>query len=290
MIFRTDLALEERETGNFSEKAGRVRAYSAHGCTVTSIEVLPEETGLYRKPPGTYVTVELPAITDHIDRDDRYLSLVAQELTALLPPEGLVLAAGLGNRAITPDALGPRAAEQILATRHVAGELERITGAEQFRPVVSVSPGVLGNTGLEAAEVLQSLTEHLRPAAVLVIDALAARNVNRLGCTVQLSTAGIAPGSGVGNSRPAVSAETLGVPVIAVGVPTVVDAAVLAADLLAEQGVPFREEWVEPRGEKMIVTPREIDLLIDRAAHLIAMAVNTALNPIFDAETFAALV
>ncbi len=289
MIFRTDLALEDRETGNFSPKDGRVAFYSAHGCTVTSIEVLPEETGLYRKPPGTYVTVELPVITDHIDSDDRYLSLVAQELTKLLPEKGLVLAAGLGNRDITPDALGPKAADQILATRHVAGELGRITGEEHFRPVVSVSPGVLGNTGLEAAEVLSCLSKTLRPAAVIVIDALAARNVNRLGRTVQLSTAGIAPGSGVGNSRPAISTETLGAPVIAVGVPTVVDAATLAADVLGDHGVSVREEWADPRSAKMIVTPREIDLLIHRAARLLAMAVNTALNPAFDAETFTAL-
>lgn len=289
MNFRTDLALEDRETDKDLPSNATVRIEHHDGCTVTAIEVLPEEVGFYRKPPGQYITIELPAMTDSIDREDRFLTLVAKELWQLLPEKGMVLAAGLGNRAITPDALGPRTADQILATRHITGELERLTGETQLRSVVSVSPNVLGNTGLEAVELLESLTGKLKPAAILVIDALAARKLSRLGCTVQLSNAGIAPGSGVGNSRPAISRETLGVPVIAIGVPTVVDAGTLALDLLEGKGIFFREEEVAPRGTAMIVTPREIDLLINRASRLVAMAVNTALNPVFDAETFAAL-
>lgn len=293
MIFRTDLALEDTESNQSRAAAQSVRTRKEDGCTITSLRVGPEEEAVYGKPQGTYITVEVPAISDHIDGNDTYLSLVSRELTRLLPERGMALVAGLGNRDITPDALGPKTADLVLATRHITGELEKLTGHAYFRPVVSVSPNVLGNTGMEAVELLESLVRRLEPSVVIVVDALAARTLGRLGCTVQLSDAGIAPGSGVGNTRPAISEETLGVPVIAMGVPTVVDATTLAADLLEEHHAPFSEQvqrQVSPRGAQMVVTPREIDLLITRASRLTAMAINTALNPFFDAETFAALI
>ena len=290
MNFRTDLALENAETDQTA--AGRVKTRTENGCTVTTVTVGEQEAPRYEKPAGTYITVEVPPISDHIDGDGGYRALLGEELSRLLPEKGLALVAGLGNRAITPDALGPKTADQVLATRHVAGELEKLTGQHYFRPVAAVSPDVLGNTGVEAFEVLEGLVGQLKPAVVIAVDALAARRLDRLGCTVQLSDAGIAPGSGVGNSRPAISRETLGVPVIAMGVPTVVDGVTLVHDLLERHQIPWEESAeaeAAPRGAPMVVTPREIDLLITRAARLTAMAINTACNPCFDEETFAAL-
>lgn len=267
MNFRTDLALEN------TEPAKQIRS-EKDGCVLTRIE----DRG------HTYVTMEVQSISDHIDSDDSLLKLVASELEALLPKEGVVLAAGLGNRGVTPDALGPLTAEGILATRYIKGELARVTGLGGLRPVAVISPGVLGTTGMEAFEVLRAVVGEIKPAAVVAVDALAARSPSRLGCTVQLSSAGISPGEGVGNSRPRIDSETLGVPVVSMGIPTVVDAATLAADLL--DGGEGPEDKIAPRGAAMMVTPREIDLIIGRGARLLAMGINRALNPSLSVEEF----
>ena len=293
MIYRTDLALEENE--NLQEKVQGVESFSQeiNDCRITNIRITDEIAAQkLRKPQGTYITLEVPAISDHIDGQNEYTRLAAQELQNLLPKSGFVLVVGLGNRDITPDALGPKTLELLFATRHIQGELARITGMEGLRPVASIATGVLGNTGIDAFELLQALVQKLKPDAVIVIDALASRNLGRLGCTVQLSDAGIAPGAGVGNARPQISRQTLGVPVVSLGVPTVVDAATLAADLLSsdEEQMEQVKEKISPRGAQMVVTPREIDLLISRAAKLIAMAINTALNPRFTVEEFLSLV
>lgn len=266
MNFRTDLALEN------TEPAKQIRR-EQDGCVVTRIE----DEG------KTYVTLEVKAISDHIDSDDSLLHILTEELTGLLPKEGPVLAAGLGNRAVTPDALGPMAAESILATRYIKGEIARVTGLEGLRPVAVISPGVLGCTGLEAVEVLKAVVGEIKPAAVIAVDALAARSPSRLGCTVQLSSGGISPGAGVGNSRPRIDYETLGVPVVSMGIPTVVDASTLAADLLNGGDA---SDKVSPRGASMMVTPREIDLIIRRGSRLLGMGVNRALNPRLSVEEF----
>jgi spore protease len=257
--FRTDLALEN------TEPAKQLR-HEEDGCVLTRIE----DGG------NVYITLEVPAISDHIDENNTLLRLVAEQLADLLPKEGQVLAAGLGNRAVTPDALGPLCAEKILATRHIQGEIARVTGLEGLRPVAVVSPGVLGCTGIEAFEVLKGVVSEVKPAAVIAVDALAARSPSRLGCTVQLCSGGISPGAGVGNARPRIDSATLGVPVIGMGIPTVVDAATLASDLLGEDAPA---DSVSPRGASMMVTPREIDLIIQRGAHLLSMSINRALNP-----------
>lgn len=269
MEYRTDLALE------YTEPTSQ-RVEKRKNCTITRI----------RENGADYITLEVPAISDHIDSGDELLHQLRDELSALLPETGLVLVAGLGNRAITPDALGPQTAEQVLATRHIHGEIARITGLDDLRPVAVVSTGVLGCTGVETRELLTALAREFRPSAVIAVDALAARSLGRLGCTIQLSTGGISPGSGVNNARPQLSRETLGVPVIGIGVPTVVDAGTLAADLL---GRAAPKDKVSPRGASMVVTPREIDLLITRAARMVAMAINTALNPTLSVEEFSIL-
>lgn len=291
MIFRTDLALEAEEQlapdiRGEAKLERVVRRYQ--DCTLTRIRIGDENTaGKIGKPKGTYSTLEFPAISDHLDGEDRYLLFTAEELSKYLPEEGLVLVAGLGNRDITPDALGPKTTETVLATRHVNRELGRIMGVSGIRPVAVTAPGVLGDTGVEAAEMLLSLVEHLKPSALIVVDALAAKSLDRLGRTVQITSAGIAPGGGVGNERPEISRRTMGIPVIGIGVPTVVDASTLAADLLGTE----REEDQNVVGKMpMMVTPREIDLLISRAARLISMAVNKALHADLTIEDMTALV
>ena len=277
MELRTDLALEARELkGDISgvewdeEQFGDV--------TVNRMEVTSHHgADALGKPMGRYVTVTMPAFTDNSFRTDERFETVSAEFARLVPKDGEVLVIGLGNSRITPDALGPKAASQIIATRHITGELERSCGHSQLRPCCVLAPGVLGQTGIEVLELLKAVCSSIKPAAVIVIDALASRRLERLGCTVQISDAGISPGAGVGNNRPEISTRTLGVPVISAGVPTVVEASVLARDLIGHSNAR-----VQPDGRRMIVTPREIDLLIDRAARLIALSVNSVLHPQID--------
>jgi spore protease len=250
------------------------------------------------KPVGTYVTVDVPGLGD---ADDEIffsaLDTVACEIEAMLKPvgDGEVLVAGLGNAMMTPDAIGPRCVKNLLVTRHIAGELSRIAGFEKLRPVAAFAPGVLGQTGVEAGEMLKALVAKISPVAVIVVDALASRKVSRLGCTVQMSDTGIIPGSGVGNARFAVNRQTLGVPVISVGVPTVVDAATLAVDLLDGAGISTDEMQKDKIkscvGENsMFVTPRFIDTIVEHASRLTGLAINKALNPSISLEDMTALI
>ena len=191
---------------------------------------------------------------------DELIDAVAQELSRLLPSEGTVLAAGLGNTNITPDALGPKFIGGVFVTRHLKRELCEQLGLGRLRPVAAIAPGVLGQTGVETGELLLGAVNVIKPCAVIVVDALAARKLGRLGSTVQISDSGIIPGSGVGNSRAEISRKTLGVPVISVGVPTVVDAHTLARDVSGNNTNEPAED------AKMMVTPKEIDLLIERCS------------------------
>ncbi len=183
-----------------------------------------------------------------------------------------MLIAGLGNRNITPDALGPESCSFILPTRHIGKDIQKSTGLGALRPVAVTAPGVLGQTGVETAEIIHGLVNSLSPCAVIVIDAFAARKLSRLGSTIQISDSGIVPGSGVGNSRSEISKNILGVPVISIGIPTVVDALTLANDIMQNNSE-------SKNGENMIITPREIDLVISRGAKLIGMIINKALQP-----------
>lgn len=278
---RTDLALEAAEQvpdwQSLSERDIRQEKWEREGAAVTKIQIGSQRGAqAIGKPQGTYVTVEVPPLTDNEDQLEGLARLIGEQLAALLPKRGTVLVVGLGNEAITPDALGPKAAKMVLATRHIQGEFARAAGLEDLRPTAVMAPGVLGHTGVESGEMAKGISTVVHPAAVVAIDALAARSLSRLGCTVQLCDTGISPGAGVGNNRKQLSADTLGVPVIAVGVPTVVDAATLAAELTGREDL---EPTVSPRGADMIVTPREIDLMILRASKLVAMAVNVALQP-----------
>ena len=206
---------------------------------------------------------------------------MAQELAAEIEsfiPEGDILVAGLGNNDITPDALGPQAAAKVLATRHLRDELDN--DEEQFltslRRVSSFAGGVLGQTGIESAEMIRAICRELKPAAVIAVDALACSDVSRLGTTIQISDSGISPGSGVANTRRELSQRVLGVPVIAVGVPTVVDMHTIVRS--------FTEAEIGEELPNMMVTPRDIDRLTERASQLIAFGINLALQPTMSFE------
>ena len=242
---------------------------------------------MIKKPVGRYITVESLPLTDNFRDLRKEALMIGNEIRQFLP-QGDVLAAGLGNTDITPDALGAKSMRYVLATRHIKGEFARSTGLEKLRSVSVISAGVMGQTGIEVSEIVKSLSESVKPSAVIVVDALAAKELSRLGCTVQISDTGIYPGSGVGNHRKGITKENIGVPVIAVGVPTVVDAVTLAQDILNRHDI--EKSKISPRGESMIVTPREIDLLIERAAKLVGMAINCALQSEYDFDTLLSLV
>lgn len=277
MDFRTDLAVEKSEAlGQSLPEGVRCATERVNNLTITRIEVQSAAGAkALGKPQGRYITVAVPPFRRSADVPDETVETLAAELRRLLPPEGTVLVAGLGNADITPDALGPKFSSLVFATRHIEPELAEATGLGALRPVVNLVPGVLGKTGMETGELLRGAVERVHPAAVVTVDALAARRLARLGCTVQMTDTGVTPGSGVGNARAELSENSLGVPVIAVGVPTVVDAATLVHDFTAEPpDSPLVRE-----GADMMITPREIDLVIERAAKLLALAVNKALQP-----------
>ena len=278
MQFRTDLAIEVADEAQHltDEDVGKDTFREGDTC-VTRLHIRTDRAArALGKPQGAYITVEVPPLTDNEETLGKAAGLVANELTALLPAEGSVLVVGLGNRAITPDALGPESADMVLATRHIGGEFARSVGLDDLRPTAVLTPGVLGQTGTESGEIVRGVCTVVHPVAVVVVDALAARSVARLGCTVQLCDTGIAPGSGVGNNRQPLNAETLGVPVIGMGVPTVVDAATIAREF-SDRGEEAPD--LTPRGAQMMVNPREVDVMIHRAARLVAMAINGALQP-----------
>ncbi len=296
MNFRTDLALERREIIEEAEPEGiKSETFETNGAKITRIEVINEKgEKALGKPIGKYITVEVPPFTRSAQLDDGQLDAIAKELPSLLPQTGLVLVVGLGNTEITPDALGPKSIELVLATRHISSELAKSAGLGDLRPVACFVPGVLGRTGVETGETILGVIKTVNPSAVITIDALAARRLSRLGRTVQMADTGVTPGSGVGNARAEICQKNLGVPVIAVGVPTVVDAATLAYDLVSKSNQQVNEEEMrgklEPEGSQMMITPREIDLVIERAARLIAMSINRALQPHISVEDMLLLV
>ena len=265
-ITRTDLALEQRELlGSGGELPG-VAAHEAtcSGLTVTTIDILDERgADILCKPVGRYVTVELDSLLRRREASfSDAAQLIADQLRALLPEGGgCTLVAGLGNAAMTPDAVGPLSLDSVLATRHLKKQLPDDFAA--FGEVCAVRSGVLGTTGLETAELLRSVCSAVSPARILAVDALASSSLERLCRTVQISNAGIVPGSGVGNDRAELCERTLGAPVIAIGVPTVVDAANFSRDEAA-------------RG--MFVTPRDIDASVRDISKLIGYAIDLALH------------
>ena len=292
---RTDLAMEAFDGQDQGALEGvSVKCWTSGDIALTEVVISDADSGRrLDKPCGRYLTLECPGLY-HRDLDARrgMSVLLAEELGRMLPqaPEdACVLVVGLGNRQITPDALGPSVIDRTLVTRHLPDHLR--PGGD-MRPVCAVAPGVLGVTGIETMDVVESLARLVRPAAVICIDSLAARDPDRLGTTIQLTDTGIQPGAGVGNHRRALTRESIGAPVIAVGIPMVIRAAALARgafDWLTRQrgGEAAGEEELQDMERallgggigEMIVTPREIDALVTDAAGVIASAVNRALQP-----------
>ena len=272
LLPRTDLALEAADTGDHKLPEGVFCEEKKEGAVLRTVVRIETQGAAERlgRPRGYYLTLEGP-----FEERETLAEQLASALAGLLP-DGPALVVGLGNRSITPDLLGPETAKGILATRHLPPELLREIGMEGVRPVCALAPGVMGETGFEVAELTASLLRGGEFASVIAVDALAARSMTRLGRTIQLSDSGISPGSGVLNSRAALSRETLGVPVFAVGIPTVVDAAALC------------EEGEESR-EPLMATPRDIDRLIEQLAAILAEGINRALQPTLDPDELSAL-
>ena len=286
---RTDLALEAREL--WQESAGQTtrlegveaRQTRREGFAVDTVKVLDQrgEQAL-GKPVGTYITLTLDGLQrreeDAFGRAARAIGGELRELLGDLPGDAPVLVVGLGNRAITPDAVGPKVHDHTMVTRHLVRQMPEQFGA--FRPVASLSTGVLGTTGMESGELIWSVCRQLQPACVVAVDALASRSLHRVCRTVQLADTGIVPGSGVGNHRQALDRTTLGIPVIAVGVPTVVDGATLAMDLLGQEEPPKLAQGVE----NLMVTPRDIDSQVADLSKVVGFGINLALHPALTVE------
>lgn len=279
---RTDLAIESPALSSETLPGIMQSTQTEEGMKITTVKIKNQEgSKALSKPIGDYITFELDSIQGFTDNLEGEVSAFSKRLKDMLPPKGLVLVAGLGNSDITPDAVGPYTVDGILATRHFAGT--QSAGLENLRPVSAIAPGVLGQTGVETAEIFHGVCEKIHPAAVIAVDALAARNLDRLGTTVQMSNTGISPGSGVQNSRKELSENTLGLPVIAIGIPTVVDLNTIAYDLTQQQ--PAEAE----KTQGMMVTPREIDRMISKAAKFLSLGINAALQPDLNLEDILSL-
>ena len=297
---RTDLAMESFGHGGEGMPGVHVNHWEEMGVSLTEVVVETEEASrALGKAVGVYMTLECPAIRQR-DLDARLAmaNLLGEEMARMLPGEGQapVLVIGLGNRRITPDSLGPQTIDRTLVTRHMFEQLPGFAD-ERMRSVCALAPGVLGVTGIETMEMVEALVAKVRPRAILCVDSLAARAAGRIGTAIQLTDTGIQPGSGVGNHRRSLTRETLGVPVIAVGMPTVIYAATLTRDAMetlspdtAEDDLDrVEQELLTGAQGEMVVTPREIDEIISDTAGVIATAVNRALQPDLSQEEIMAM-
>jgi len=282
---RTDLAVE-----SLNAQGTRTRGTRLGGVRLQRVTVTPDQAKPLGKAPGKYTTLQWPAklFLDTKARD-ACARVAADELRALLPERrGNVLVIGLGNRRMTADALGPRSVEKVLITRHVADTQPQWLD-ERFGTVAAISPGVMGQTGLDTGEVVRGIVQTTHPDCVICVDALASRATARIGTTLQMTDAGLTPGSGLGNAVASLTRERLGVPCIAIGVPLVVFAQTIARDAaealldkdnghLPRQLPAAVEKTAKSAFGDMVVTPKDIDYLIDELSTLIADALNGALH------------
>lgn len=284
MSIRTDLAIEMvDEDAKSLPKGIKRKLRKSTACSITEIIVTDTVAGLrIGKERGRYITVETDRLSASPDDFDEQVANIAAEIISLKGSERrTALVVGLGNSDITPDALGPLVISQVIATRHLHSVLPAGHDLQKLNPVSAIAPGVLGQTGIEVAEIVRTLCQEIKPDCVIVIDALACSDVSRLGTTIQLTDTGISPGSGVQNRRKELSETTLGIPVIAIGVPTVVDMHTIVENIT---GNPPDKHL-----PNMMVTPRDVDKLIERSARLIAYAVNKAVQPMLSIEDITAL-
>ncbi len=308
---RTDLALEAHElykqkVKNDAVPGVEIDVENDGQLTVTRVHIKNKNgENALRKPVGNYITIEMPELIHKTEQlYEKTVTVLTRELSSLIDInyDAVVLVVGLGNRNITADALGPMVVSQLLITRHLFDlmpeELE-----DGIRPVCALSPGVLGITGIETGEILKGVCEKVKPDLIIVIDALASRKLERVSTTIQLSNTGLTPGSGIGNVRMGINKKTMGVPVIAIGVPTVVDAATMANDTIDMVIDKLMEQAGEnsdfykilknlDRNEKygliqevlskeyvnLVVTPKEVDEIIEDISEIISNSINAALH------------
>lgn len=313
---RTDLAVEAQQIYE-AESKGNTRGVEVSevdegNISVTRVDITNEigERNM-GKPMGSYITIDMPSFT-HYDGDtmDEVSKVLAKNLSTLINLDSnmTALVVGLGNWNVTPDALGPTVVSKLMVTRHLK-QLIPDSIDEGIRPVCALAPGVLGLTGIETSEIVRGVVEKIKPNLVICIDALASRKMERVNRTVQIGNSGISPGSGVGNKRMELSQKTLGIPVIAIGVPTVVDAATMANDTIdlvldemikqstkggdfynmlksidKDEKAKMISELLNPYVGNLVVTPKEVDTVIDSVSKIIANGINIALQPALDLE------
>ena len=296
---RTDLALEARESISEADselRGVRVEEYYREKEDVKVTKVMIDTKNAAKamgKPVGIYVTMEAPAMVEPDEDYHREISeCLAEELLELLPDadaEQSVLVVGLGNREVTADSLGPQTVDNLCITRHIIREYGKAAyNCERMNQVSALGPGVMARTGMETAEIVKGVVEETAPDVLIVIDALAARSIKRLNRTIQITNTGIQPGSGVGNHRNALTVESLGVPVIAVGIPTVVDAATIVSDALEklleeEKEVDVvkyvgRQQMNFSELNNMYMTGKDIDAVIKRVSFTVSEGINIAME------------
>ncbi len=308
--FRTDLADERRDLykkSNNMQEVGGVKTEEEQfneNIKKIKVEILDEEgEKALRKPKGVYVTIDINNLKAAQEKEiEEAATCLSKEIKELIKKhineKSEILVVGLGNEYVTPDALGPKVITDIDVTRHILHYMPQCLD-ENTRSVSAISPGVLGTTGIETVEILKGIVENIKPKLIIAIDALASRNINRISKTIQLSDTGIVPGAGVGNKRNEISIDTLNVPVIAIGVPTVVDLATITDDCLdifigklqekgesndnlnklkEEDNYEEIKEALIPDDYNMIVTPKEIDDLIVNMSSVVARGINMSLQ------------
>lgn len=283
MIIRTDLAMESE---SYTKKTGELRGIKVSEKNIGKLRLIKMNVldhigeNLIGKPVGTYITLEAPGLTDNEDDyHEKVSELLAKELKILIDsaynsrsklPEVLVV--GLGNMEATPDSLGPRVVSNLLITKPLA---DKISEKQELYGIVSAfSPGVMAQTGIETSEIINAIVKKIEPDILLVVDSLAARSISRLTSTIQIANTGIAPGAGVGNNREAINKKTMGIPVIAIGIPTVVDAATLIYDAT---GSNMEDSFYE-NYKSMYVTTKDIDAIINRVSYTVSEAINKCMS------------
>lgn len=307
---RTDLAVEAHQMARGTDKSQDIPGVIVQQTQEERILItrmhIKDPAGAQRmnKKMGHYLTLEVPELREKDpDLQRQVTEVLARELKPFLPQrkEDVILVVGLGNEKVTPDSLGPLVVEKLFVTRHLFQHMPEAV-QDGFRSVAAVAPGVLGNTGVETSEIVKGIVEHIRPSMVIAIDALASRSLQRVNTTIQVADTGITPGAGVGNRRKGLNEETLGIPVLAIGVPTVVDAVTIAHDTIdlllqriskevpgnacAELFSHFTQqekkqlihEILQPLGHNLMVTPKEIDAFVADVASVVAQGLNVALH------------
>lgn len=281
---RTDLAIEYLKHINDNNLKGvKEEHYLKDNVKITKITITDELTALkINKACGDYITIEPTNFSSTPICFENEIEIIANQIKSILPKNILsAFIVGLGNKDITPDALGTKAVSYSLVTNHLPSDLKKSIGMENLINVSAIAPGVLGQTGIESSDIISSICKDLQPDVVFIIDALASKSTFRLGTTLQISNTGISPGSGVLNSRKELNKENLGADVISIGVPTVVDFKTIVSDF---------SESVSSNIPHMMVTPREIDLLIEHASKVIGYSITKALQPSLSVEEISALV